>query len=81
MAYDSNLFEVTLCDENPEEYLTNPYFNYTYTQKGINGITNTVTSATFSHGAPNEERMAFYPTEIGPLWSEGDTTQNCVTGV
>jgi len=82
MAYDTNLFEVKLCEENPDEYLTNPYFNYTYTQKGINGITNTVTSATFSHGASNEERMAFYIVEFPPFWSEaGETAPNCVTGV
>ena len=81
MAYDTSLFEVTLCDDNPEEYLVNPYFNYTYKQSGVNGITSDVTSATFSHGAINEERMAFYPTEIPPMWLEGDTTPNCVTGV
>ena len=57
MAYDTSLFEVALCDDNPEEYLTNPYFNYTYKQSGINGITNTVTSATFNHGSPNGERI------------------------
>ena len=79
---EENLFEVTLCEENPDAYLTNPYFNYTYTQKGINGITNTVTTATFSHGATNEERMAFYQDEILPAWSEaGETAPNCVRGM
>ncbi len=78
----TNLFEVTLCEENPDEYLTNPYFNYTYTQKGINGITNTEKSATFSHGPSHGERMAFYIVEIPPLWSKaGETAPNCVMGV
>ena len=82
MAYDTNLFEVTLCEENPEEYLTNPYFNYTYEQRGINGITNKVTSATFNHGPTNGERMAFYQEEILPAWSEaGENAPNRVTGV
>lgn len=82
MAYDSSLFVVDLCEENPEEYLTNPYFNYNYKQSGINGITSVVSTATFSRGAINSERMAFYPTEILPMWSEaGETAPNCVTGV
>ena len=48
MAYDTSLFEVTLCEENPEEYLTNPYFSYTYKESNKDGGPIKETSASFS---------------------------------
>lgn len=69
-----NVFTVNLCSQSPDAYLTDPYFSYYYRETNINGIISVENTASFQRTAPNNTRMAFYPVETNPLWSEGELT-------